>query len=358
MKQIVVTLGLALVLTGLQSPCWAYRDYFTPEQKTQLSKVQTILVDAVALTDRGPVDAEPIREVAHRHLRELGYDLAGTTQEPHDVVFRIKCEQRKTWEGTTPAGGDADLPDAPSRLWKGPACQLSYVLGGMKIKWQKEVRTDFDDAVAAAQAANADDAGAFAIKKLTEKLEAYDFPVLISAEWGQAERLLRLLDAEHTPQVRKLRIIATLGDMQADEALPKLKQVLRDRNLAQQAAVSLGEIGKDGIPLLVEILQTSSQPELQAAAAKGLGRVGGLYGDTRVIDPLLKMLNAPGIDMTVQTEIAWALGKVPDMRSLGPLRELFRKVLSIREPENKQLQNLKEALNWSIKQNDLDGHLS
>ena len=25
----------------------------------------------------------------------------------------------KTWEGTTTMGSDADLPDAPSRIWKG-----------------------------------------------------------------------------------------------------------------------------------------------------------------------------------------------------------------------------------------------
>lgn len=55
-------------------------------------------------------------------------------------------EESKTWEGTTPTGGDADLPDAPSRVWKGPACQFNYVIGGTKIKWQKEVRTDFQNA--------------------------------------------------------------------------------------------------------------------------------------------------------------------------------------------------------------------
>ena len=62
------------------------------------------------------------------------------------LVFKVKCEQRKTWEGTTAAGGDADLPDAPSRLWKGPACQMTYLLGDLKVKWQKEVRTEFEDA--------------------------------------------------------------------------------------------------------------------------------------------------------------------------------------------------------------------
>jgi hypothetical protein len=113
-------------------------------------------------------------------------------------------------------------PDAPSRIWKGPACQLNYFLGGTKIKWQKEVRTDFPDAVEAAQAAQAADPGAFAMTKLNERLRQYDFPVLLAAEWGQADRLLKVLDAPETPQVRKLKVISLLGEMQADEAFPKL----------------------------------------------------------------------------------------------------------------------------------------
>ena len=70
------------------------------------------------------------------------------------------------------------------------------------------------------------------------------------------------------------------------------------------------------------------------------------------------MLEAPGIDIQVQTEIVWALGKIPDKRALAPLRALYKKVLHIRDPENKDLQNLKEALNWSTKQLDMDEHLS
>src|SRR5688572_31578280 len=61
-----------------------------------------------------------------------------------------------------------------SRLWKGPACQLTYILGGMKIKWQKEVRTDFEDANEAALKTNAGEAGPFVMTQLKDKLEQYD----------------------------------------------------------------------------------------------------------------------------------------------------------------------------------------
>ena len=359
MKHAILTAFIIVSLTILPPEAgWAYRDYFTSEQKENLAKIQTVLVEVVALTDKGAVDAGQIKSLVADRVSELGYAVATDPSKPSDVVFKVKCEQRKTWEGTTASGGDADLPDSPSRVWKGPACQLTYVLGGLKIKWQKEVRTDFQDAVQAAQAANAEDAGAYALAKLKEGLEKYDFPILLAAEWGHHERLLKLLDQPRTKQLRKFKIISLLGEMQADEALPKLKQVLKDRELNKEAAVALGDLGSDGIPLLVEILKTSKQPELQAAAAKGLGKIGGIAGDVRVVDPLLSMLDAPGIDIRVQTEIVWALGKIPDKRALPPLKALYKKVLHIRDPENKALQDLKEALNWSTKQLDMDEHLS
>ena len=166
MRACLLSLTCAFIL--LPNPSWAYRDYFTADQKAQLAKVQTVLVDAIALTEKGTVDAGPIVEIASRRLGELGYTMVQDRTKPHDAAFKVKCEQRKTWEGTTAAGGDADLPDAPSRLWKGPACQLTYLLGDMKVKWQREVRTDFDDAVTAAQSAQAGEPGAYAIKKLTD----------------------------------------------------------------------------------------------------------------------------------------------------------------------------------------------
>lgn len=341
-----------LNLSTMVSPASAYREYFTAEQKSQLAKIQTVLVEVLALTDKGPADAGPLADVVSRRLNDLGYTVTQESGKPHDVVFRVKCEQRKTWEGTTAAGGDADLPDAPSRLWKGPACQLTYLLGGMKIKWQKEVRTDFEDARAAAQAAQAPEPEAFAMGKLKEVLEKYDFPLLLTAEWGQPDRLLKLLDSADTNQARKIKIISLLGEMQADEALPKLKEALKDRDLAKQALVAMGNLGKDGIPLLVDIMNSAPQVEIQAAAAKGLGQIGGIHGDASVVLPLLGKLNDPKTDWAVLTEVAWALGKIPDKRSIQPLYDIDKKLQAIRDPENIGLKKLKEAVFWAIKQCD------
>ena len=342
-------LMMNIMISGVM-PGWAYRDYFTEEQKEQLSKIKTVAVDAVALTDRGPTDAGPFKEILQRRMAELGYNVVKDTTQPHDVLVRAKCEQRKTWEGTTASGGDYDLPDAPSRLWKGPACQLTYVLGGMKIKWQKEVHTLFQDAVEAAKTANADEPGEYAMAKLKELLDQYDFPVLLAAEWGHDDRLLKVLDTASTNQ-QKLLVISLLGEMLSDQALPRLKEALKEKDLSKEAAVALGNIGRDGIPVLVEILKTSTQPDLQAAAAKGLGQVGGLHGDASVVPPLLEMLDAPGIDIAVQTEIAWALGKMPDKRSIDPLYALDKKLQKMRTDDPK-VKKLKEAVFWAIKQCD------
>ncbi len=352
----VATVAMVLATAGAS---WAYRDYFTPEQRAQLAKIQTVRVDVIALTDKGRVEENDIEELVVRRMEDLKYSMVIDPNDPHDVVFKVKCEQYKTWEGTARQGGDADLPDAPARLWRGPACQLTYTLGGKRIDWRKEVRAEFDDPIAAAKAAGWDDPGRFAINHLRTRLAQYDFPVYVTVEWGQSERLLELLDRRGADEMRKLRVISLLGEMQADEALPQLQEALKDKKLAKQAAVAIGSIGSEGIPLLIDMMKHSKDPELQAAAAKGLGRVGGLAGDPRVVPPLLEMLDPPGgIDRRVQIEVVWALGKMPDKGSIEPLNALFDKVLKEYNPEDKQLQELKEALNWSIKQVDVSGHIS
>ena len=353
MRMALLLSVLAFSFGALHAPSsWAYRDYFTTEQKALLAKIQTVRIEVIALTDKGAVDATLLIDLIGRRMGELGYKVMGEAGPPHDVVIKVKCEQRKTWEGTTAAGGDADLPDAPSRLWKGPACQMTYLLGNIKVNWQREVRTEFEDAGQAAQSANAGDPDAYAMGKLRDVLETYEFPLLLAAEWGQPERLLQLLDRSDTPQARRIKIISLLGEMQADEAMPKLKEVLKDRGLAKQAIVAMSNLGKEGIPLLVEIMNTSPELEVQAAAAKGLGQLGGLHGDASVVPPLLVKLQDPKTDWSVLTEVAWALGKIPDKRSIQPLQDLDRKLQALREPENVQLKKLKEAVFWAIKQCD------
>jgi HEAT repeat protein len=250
-------------------------------------------------------------------------------------------------------GSDADLPDSPSRVWKGPACQLSYLLDGKKTGWRKEVRTDFADALQAAAAAKAEDPGTFALAKLRERLEQYDFPVLVMAEWGQDDRLLKLLADPATAQPRRVQIISVLGYIFSDKAVPRLLVELKgpDLETAKAAAVALGNIGqKDSIPALIEAMK-NGKPELQAAAAKGLGVLGTLHSEFSVIPPLLDALSID--DVTVKTEVVLALGKLPDRRSYEPLFALYTSLQKVHnidvDPKQKKL---KDAVNYTLKQID------
>lgn len=346
-------LVLIVLLTGLSVDVSARRDLLSQEQKAVLEKANRVLVDVAAITDNGQVEAGPLQEVVVRRLKEAGYEVVTDPAQPADVNFKVKCEQRKVWEGTTTMGSDADLPDSPSRVWKGPACQLSYLLDGKKTGWRKEVRTDFVDAIQAAAAAKAGDPGAFAMAKLKERLEQYDFPVLITAEWGQEDRLLKLLDDPASSPARKVQIVGALGDLFSRKAVPHLLADLKgsDVEMAKAAAVALGNIGqKDSIPALVEAMK-SGKPELQAAAAKGLGLLGSLHADFTVITPLIEALKTE--DVTVKTEVVLALGKIPDRRSYEPVYALYKslqKVHTIEADPNQK--KLKDAVNYTLKQID------
>jgi len=352
MKKATWILTLLLVsLIGTDSS--ARREVLSQEQKELLKKVQRVLVETVAITDEGTIDPGPLDEVVTRRLRDIGYTVVTDPAQPHDVVFRVKCEQRKVWEGTSASGGDADLPDSPSRVWKGPACQLTYLLDGKKMGWYKEVRTDFQDAIQAAGQAKAGDPGIYAMAKLKERLEQYYFPALVTADWGQQERLLKVLDDPTTAPARKAKIISQLGEIFAAEAAPRLVVSLKDPDIeiAKASAIALGNIGKkESIPALLDALKTG-KPDLQAAAAKGLGLLGALHSDFSIIPPLLEALNTD--DLTVKTEVVWALGKLPDKRAYEPLRALQQSLYthSGTDPDPK-VKKLKEAVNYSLKQID------
>jgi hypothetical protein len=347
---------IAVVLLTLlvAAPVSARREAFTPEQKSKIEKIDKVLVEVIALSDKGPIDAKPFTEVVTRRMKDFGYTVVTDPAQPHDVVFQVKCEQVKTWEGTTKMGSDADLPDSPSRLWKGPACQLSYLLDGKKMGWRKEVRTDFADAQKAAEAVKVNDTTAYSMSKLQERLEDYDFPALITAEWGQEERLFKIYDDPATPSTRKVRLIGLFGYIFSTEAVPRLLAGLKgnDIEIAKASALALGNIGqKDSVPTLIQAMKTG-QPELRPSAAKALGILGALHGDFTIVDPLLETLNTTD-DVVLKTEVVWALGKLPDRRAQDPLFALQKSLYHVRENDaDPNLVKLKEAVNWSIKQID------
>lgn len=349
--RILTGLALFLTLGLLADVADARREIRTPKQKAKLAKADRIWVNALVLTDKGEGDARRLTDLVSRRLEEIRYTVVTDRDQPYDVELAVKCEQRKVWQGTAASGGDADLPDSPLRTWRGPACQLTYYLGLKNLGWRKEVRTDFQDSVDAARQAGAQDAGAYALDKLMEKLELYDFPVLLTADLGQEDRLLELLDASGISPSRKVKVIESLGQLFSSKAVPRLQEALKDPDVAvaEAAAIALGNIGeKRSVAALIDALKTG-RPELKMEAARGLGKVGALHGDTSIVPPLLDALDTDNI--ALKTEVVWALGKVPDRRSYQPLLALQRSLQNVRTSDRESKEGkLWDAVSFSLKQ--------
>jgi hypothetical protein len=346
-----------LVFLPPASDSFARRVYVTPEQKSKLENAQTVLVNVLALTEKGPVDPASLTAVVKRRLEEVGYQTVTDHAQAHDVELLVKCEERKTWAGTTPAGGDAELPDAPARLWQGPACLITYLVDGRDLGWAKEVRPYEESAGDTEPGVKRENDGQSPFLQLKARLEEYDFPVLLMADWGQINRLLTLLESPDTPKIRKLRILSALSEIHAPEALPHLTDLLKHPDLVQETIVALGGLGRESIPLLIDLFESSQLTSIQAAAAKGLGGVAALSGDYRVVPPLHQYLHQTlenfktvhDLNFSVLTEVVWALGKIPDKRTVQPMEELQSRIWLIYDT-SPEMSSLREAVNWSYKQ--------
>ena len=332
----------------------AERILFNPQQKAQLQRVETIFVKTVALTEKGLVDPALIETAAADRLTATGFTVVTAEGKPHDVVLKVRCDERKPWAGIRKSDGEIQQPGAPSRNWKGPACQLSYFFDGQKGPWQYEIRTPFDNAWEAAKAGGHDDAGQFALQHLSQALRDSDFPLDLAAEWKQAKRLSSLLTDPKTDKATKLKILSLAGHMPGDTMLQALQLIRAEAEYAAPATVALGYMGEPAIPTLMELLSDPSV-EIQAAAAQALGEIGAHSGNIEILPLLLAKMEAPDVHLRVQTEIVRAIGKTPDLRSLEPLEQFALKVWTARS-NDPLMQELREAVDWSLWQINPTAH--
>lgn len=336
---LIVTLGLC---GALASPGEARREMLTDAQKGRLHQAERIQLDVLALTDQGTADPSPLRTAVTTRLQALGYTIVQDPAQPHDLVVKVKCEQKKTWEGPVRSGGEADQPGDADRLWAGPACQFTYRLDHHWSDWRHEVR-----------ATAPPETGPQSLAHLTDRLREDPFPFLLAAEWGQPARLLVALNEPATTAPHRVNLISLLGNMFAVEAIPPLSQAVKDPDpaVAQTAAVALGTIGHhDCIPVLLELLK-SETPAMHLAAIKGLGRLAPLHPQDDIVPALLDRL--PTRPIAAQIEIVRALGKTTDRRILVPLRALNRSVQArSRSDSSAELKELKTALGIALDQFD------
>ncbi|UCE63944.1 MAG: HEAT repeat domain-containing protein [Nitrospirota bacterium] len=352
----VFTVIICFLLVSLTTDqAFSRQRALTPAEKTHLKNAQNISLETVALTEKGLVDPQEIQHVVTNRFQEIGYTIIKDEEISHDVVVKVKCEERKTRTGPSTYGGDADSLHSPLPGWTGPACQITYGLNGEQFDWRIEVRTDFKDAMEAAKKKEKKNSGEYALTELSIKLKHDDFPLLLTAEWEQADRLINLMQRTEIDQSLKLKIIPLLGSNSDPSVLPTLTQALNDPVLAPQAAIALGQQGEQAEATLVGLLQTAETPELKIAAVKGLGEIATHSAQTRVYTPLVHSLQKPDTEIPVKTEIVRALGKLGDQEAVPVLEKLNHEAWT--DPSSSQeMQELREALTWSLWQLNPDAH--
>jgi HEAT repeat protein len=125
--------------------------------------------------------------------------------------------------------------------------------------------------------------------------------------------------------------------------------------VAKEAAEAIGFFGLRAQKHLLPLLQDRSDPKLQAAAAKGLGRIAAATGNSQHTPLYMKMVSDMTLDLRVRTQLAWVLGKAPDMRSFPTLLEIEKYMWS--DPSHDpDLQEFREAVDWSIREVKQGGH--
>ena len=319
-----------------------------------LSETSQVLVRVTidsSLTSLAAFVSKKVRE----RMEALGYAVSDTgNHDNQDLVLIVRCE-------STPDVLLA-LSSIPNHNGSGlgaagipPPCSMTYRFQGELIPWKKVDRLIYVEGVSAMRRLG--DGGNHTDSEglIGHFLDHYDFPVLLAAEWGHVHRLVQVLNDSGVAPSRKTLVIRLLGEIQHPEGFPVLLDQLHDPVLARAAAQALGCFALDGRPHLLKVLQTRKDPLLQTAAAIGLGKIAAMTGDSQPTQLFLDMISDPTVDLRVKTALVWALGKAPDFRAYPTLVELERTIWLDRSTDP-QLQHLREAVNWSIREVKQGGH--
>lgn len=345
-KSVIVHLSVSsLILCGMGFSSSALGQHLPPAEHPvhPLAQAQTVFVEGVALTERGPHDPATLIQTVTEQLQKAGWTVVSQADLPHDAIVRVKCEERQTWTG--PSRHRRTGPSPNTRLWKGPACHLSYRYNHQTPNWSWEVRTSFEDTREAAKTAGVKDIGAFALNELNTQLRDDEFPLYLAAEWGQTDRLLSIYreSSGHIEQQRT--ILHLLGGLPSEQSLTTLEKALSNPELAPTALLALGQQGEPGIPVLVSFLQSSTDPDQQLAAIQGLGTIAAHNKAPVLFTQFMTLLESS--DPRIQTEAVKGLGKLGDRRALQSLEQLNLKAWT-NASTSPDMQALRDMLSWSL----------
>jgi hypothetical protein len=293
-------------------------------------------------------------ETLQPRMETLGYYVELAPRHSADGLWlQVDCQAIPEKIRSRPPDTFTQPSSKATRL--GPPCQIAYAYQHEVIPWKNVDRLIYSESVSTMQKI-AKRARPLQPQECVEQFfSMYDFPVLLAAEWGHVDRLLHALNRPDTPVSRQQLILTLLGETQVARGYPVLVEKLKDGHLAKEAAEALGFFGLRAQSHLLPIVQDRSNPQLQAAAAKGLGRIAAATGNSQQTPLYIKMVADPNIDIRVRTQLAWALGKAPDMSAFPILLQLEKEIWTNHSPDP-HLQEFREAVDWSIREVKQGGH--
>ncbi len=314
-------------------------------KEASLVHAQHILVEAIALTERGRRDGSGLQETVNRRLEQFGFHSVASSKNPHDVILRVKCEERKTWTGPNKFRGDRHPRSAASRLWRGPACQISYRYHRVPSNWKREVRVSLEELEKTGKMPKGTKKGDLALEALQHQLQGDDFPLYLAAEWGQTQRLMAHFKQPETGLEQRRLILQLLGPLPSPKVLPLLQTALEDPALADIAIVALGQQGEVAIPVLISLLDAQHSSEQVYLALQALGEIASHTQSPELYDQLVTMLDTD--NPRIQTVAVRGLGKLGDQRAITPLEALSLKTWT-NPSRDSEIQALRESLEWSL----------
>ncbi|MDR4495869.1 MAG: hypothetical protein AB7P17_13800 [Nitrospirales bacterium] len=351
MLRVLVCLFVVVLVTGTADGT-ARRVHLSSDQISQLAQIRIILLTSSVMTEKGPVQSEALNALVAKRFQELGFSVVSDSTASHDVEFRVFCEERKRVVELTTGSGDAELEEFPDRLWQGPACRFRYRLNGADLGWLTEVRSSsFDEQTEIQESGEAFEHSAL-FASLLQEVERSDFPLLVMADWGHASRLALLLLDPGTPPSQQRLIVQQLADFSTSTYLPVLLNLIQRPYYPVEAIEALASAGEAGLPHLVALFQDQKElPLIQAAAARGIGRIYGTTGNRAAFESMLEYLasavdtiaSPDDIEFPVLTAVVWSLSQSRSDRVLRLLHLLQAKVWMYYDP-SEDMQTLREAV--------------
>ncbi|MGD9852879.1 MAG: hypothetical protein AB7T38_16630 [Nitrospirales bacterium] len=351
MFRVIVCLSVLVLVTG-PSDGMARRVHLSSEQASQLAHIRIILLTSSVMTERGPIQSEALNTLIAKRFQELGFSVVSDSTVSHDVEFRVFCEERKRNMGTTPAGGDAELEEAPDRLWQGPACRFRYHLNGADLGWLTEVRAPSSDEKSEIRESRELFEQSAVFAALLQEVARSEFPLLVMADWGHTSRLASLLLDPQTQPAQQQVIVQQLAGFSTSAFLPVLLTLIQRPHFPVEAVEALASAGEEGLPHLVTLFQDRKQlPSIQASAARGIGRIYGTTGNWAAFEPMLEYLaeavdtisSPDDIEFPVLTAVVWSLSQSRSDRVLRLLHLLQAKIWVYHDP-SENMQDLREAV--------------